>query len=302
MKRYTILVGIFLAFFSVSTFSQHCGCQVSKRKRESYNLLLNLSSREQREVEKLHAPFGLPSLTDQSESVLHQDDYIIGYDEDLKVPLWVSYRLTAEDAKDRRARLNCFRSDPRLSETESAICEDYKHSGFDRGHMVPNADMRRSEAAMINTYMFTNMCPQFPRFNQDIWAWLEGFVRDWAEEKGAIYIITGAVFDRDGDGQRDADFEANHTKETTDVAVPTHFYKIILNVHQNGFIEALTVLLPHSEDSPPKEEAVEFLESHIVSIDDIEDVTGINFFEKLEDNKERAVERFLGLGLWPTGS
>ena len=85
--------------------------------------------------------------------------------------------------------------------TLTRACGDYEEPTFDRGHMVPNADMVRSEAAMINTYMFSNMVPQHGRFNRQIWSRLERHVRDWAMTRENIYVVTGAIFDRDGNGQ-----------------------------------------------------------------------------------------------------
>ena len=75
--------------------------------------------------------------------------------------------------------------------------------------MVPNADMVRSEVAMINTYMFSNMCPHNDKFNRGIWSKLESRVRKWAKKKGQIYVIAGAVFNRDRDQQRDDDDDAD---------------------------------------------------------------------------------------------
>lgn len=82
-------------------------------------------------------------------------------------------RLRDHDLAVPRDRTQCFRRDPRLATPAAAFCADYNEPIFDRGHMVPNADMERSEAAMINTYMFSNMVPQHDRFNQQIWAHFE---------------------------------------------------------------------------------------------------------------------------------
>lgn len=157
------------------TFSQSCDCEVSDRKEKSYDNLLFLNDEEKKEAEAIHLPWGIPapSPTATNENLLHQQDYIVNYDGDLSVPVWVAYRLTRGDVNIRRERLECFRRDPRLDTAVASFCEDYEEPIFDRGHMVPSADMTRSEAAMINTYMFSNMAPQYGAFNRGIWAYLE---------------------------------------------------------------------------------------------------------------------------------
>ena len=91
-------------------------------------------------------------------------------------------------------RTECFRREPRLGRVGAPFCEDYDEPIYGRGHMVPNADMKRSEAAMINTYKFSNMVPQHGEYNRKIWDCLEGSVRDWARTKGEIYIIRWGYF------------------------------------------------------------------------------------------------------------
>jgi DNA/RNA endonuclease G (NUC1) len=82
-----------------------------------------------------------------------------------------------------------------------------------------------------------------------------------------IYVISGSVFDQDGDGQRDADGDANLVQPTDRVAIPTHFYKIILHERPNGFIESMTFLLPHVDSSPTFQQAKPFLRNHLTNID-----------------------------------
>ena len=170
--RCLIAVAVCLAFAPAAN-AQSCRCEVSDRHEAAYNILLNLTDAEKADVELIHLPYGVPTSPTSNERLLHQDEYVVGYDDDLRVPTWVAYRLTTDDLKWERPRTRCFRRDPRLDEDDAAFCADYEEPIFDRGHMVPNADMVRSEAAMINTYIFSNMVPQHDRFNQVIWSRLE---------------------------------------------------------------------------------------------------------------------------------
>ena len=159
---------------------------------------------------------------------------------------------------------------------------------------------------MVNTYMFSNMAPQHDKFNRNVWAYLEDYVRDWANLKGEIYVVTGAVFDQDGNGKRDKDGDADRMVSRngkTRVALPTHFYKILFHERPSSFIETMTFLLPHVDRSPSKKDTKEYLRQHLSSIDEIEKLTGIDFLAviKAEDKaKEKAIEGFTATQLWPT--
>ena len=288
--------------------AQTCDCDVSVSRVTSYNALLSLDAQEQPEAQQTHLPFGVPTppTSATNETLLVQQHYIINYDADLRVPTWVAYRLRQTDVDIPRERTECFRPDPRLTDADdAAFCVDYEEPVYDRGHMVPNADMTRSEAAMINTYMFTNMTPQHDRFNRVIWQRLERYVRDWARVKGTIYVITGAVFDRGADGQRDADDDAERMESNNGdmrVAVPSHFYKIVLHERPNGFIENLTILLPHTDQSITGQAANPYLADHITNIDAIEALTGIDFLTAVaaeNSAKEAAIEGNVANALWP---
>lgn len=234
-----------------------------------------------------HAPYGLPvpTATVDNETLLHHKEYLVNFDSDLRIPVWVSYVLEKKHLVDR-PRTNCFRADPRVDDAVEAQLLDYVEPVFDRGHMVPRADMNRSEAVMLNTFVLTNMTPQHDRFNQGIWGELETKTREIVFSKGKAHIVSGAVFDRDGDGQRDADSDADRVQPTGRLAIPTHFYKVILHERENGFIEGIAVLLPHDDVSHP----VTFLNQNRVSIDTIEAVAGYDLFPDLPDAVETALE------------
>lgn len=309
--RRTILVALItlvaVALSGPAIHGQSCDCEVSDRYERAYDELLRLSEEEKEQAEAIHLPWGVPAEPEgaSNEELLHQEHFVVKYDHDLKLPLWAAYRLSDNDARAQRTRLDCFRRDVRLEEPAAAFCEDYEEPVFDRGHLVPRADMNRSEPAMINTFVFSNIAPQHDRFNRMIWRYLEGYVRDWAELKGEVYVITGAVFDGDEDGTRDADDEVERIVPEERVGIPTHFYKIVLHERPNGFIETQTVLLVHQDSSPPKRDARPFLEERLTDIDAIEELTGIDFLVGLREedggaNKEQAVEAFVADSLWPT--
>lgn len=165
--------------------------------------------------------------------------------------------------------------------------------------MVPAHDSRRDQAMEDNSFLFSNMVPQRGNFNRLIWENLEFRVNEWAEKVG-IFIITGSVFDSDGDGIRDADINVKRMRPWKRVALPTHFYKIVFHMREDGKFDTISFLLPHNNRKFKNK--ARYLKSKIASIDEIEKVTGTNFFPNIEPVRQEAMERAKAesLILWVT--
>ena len=153
-----VLAGVLVLAADAS--GQKCSfCQITPEEVTSFDTALTLTEAEQQTAEETHLPFGIPEATAATnEHLLHQEHFVLNYDDDLRVPLWAAYRLRKSEIC-RRDRKNCFRRDPRLSDEQAAFCEDYEEPVFDRGHLAPRAAMNRSKNAMLNTYVLTNMAP-----------------------------------------------------------------------------------------------------------------------------------------------
>ena len=167
----------------------------------------------------------------------HQDGYLLSHDSDLRTALWVAYRLdgTEVEAGAGKERVNCFRKDPRMTRAKTATTTDYKEPRFDQGHMANDREFKDVLQEQLNTFIMSNMSPQEDCFNRGIWLSLEYQVRRWARTYGKVYVTSGAIFDRNGDGIRDADDEAQRMKSNNDksrVAVPTRYYKVVW--HRDG--------------------------------------------------------------------
>lgn len=294
-----------LVVFSVATLlpvqSQVCsGCEVSNQTVTKSNQRLNLTDSQQADAESRHLLGGRPTppANATNEHMLHQVEWITWYDDDLRLPIWVAYQLTSDDASASLTRRDCFRRDPRLSDGTASVCGDYEEPVFDRGHMFPSADGNRGRFVMTNTFIFSNMAPQHDRFNRGIWARLEDRVRAWAIVADGVYVVTGAVFDKNDDGERDADADVDLVSPTNRVGIPTHFYKIILHVRPSGFIDTISILLPHLDQNVGSTNT--YLRNHITTIDEIEQLTGIDFFPELPDARETVVEAFQAPAVWNT--
>jgi len=119
--------------------------------------------------------------------------YTLSYSQQNKQAEWVFYLLTKANSLGAVERGNNFRPDPGVS-TGSASLEDYKNSGYDKGHLCPAADMAFDSQAMSETFYLSNMSPQYPSFNRGIWKKLEELVRKWAIQEDSLYVVTGPIF------------------------------------------------------------------------------------------------------------
>lgn len=227
-------------------------------------------------------PWGVPAATipTTNEMQLVQADYVIDYDADLRIPIWTAERVVAARLDPGVERTDCFRHDPRLDRTTSSVLQDYRGSGYDRGHLAPFANQRYSVVAGNNSFILTNMAPQLNAFNSGIWGRLEDKARDWAEGHSALYVLSGSVFDRDGDGRRDPDSAASRIRPNGGrrVAIPTHFFKILAYPGPGGRVQTIAFLLPHNSTRPRGAAVDSYLTAHISDIATIERLTGLDLF------------------------
>jgi len=204
-----------------------------------------------------------------SGQIVHHTYYTLSYSEDNEQALWVFYRLTPNFLNSAIDRTDDFRSDPSVS-TGSASLDDYKGSGYDRGHLCPAADMKLNDTSISESFYLSNMSPQDPSFNRGIWSKLESVVRSWCIVEDTIYVATGPIF-RNNIGTIGVD----------QVTVPGYYYKAILDI--TGDMKMIALVLPNAKSSDP-------LEDFVISVDSLETLTGIDFFPGLPDNIESKLE------------
>jgi endonuclease G, mitochondrial len=166
--------------------------------------------------------------------------------------------------------------------TGSASLADYRNSGYDRGHLFPAGDAWDS-ASMNDCFYLSNMSPQNSSFNSGIWALLEAQVRTWAIDFDTIYIATGGIL-----------YDGLPTIGTDSVAVPEYFYKVILSESSKDTMGIGFILKNEGSQSQ--------FSSFAITIDSVEEVTGIDFFPGLSDSLESRVESVLDTSKWLTNS
>jgi DNA/RNA endonuclease G (NUC1) len=291
-----VLALTFLIILSANSLAEICpGSRIKKAKLDEYDQLSFLTSAEESQAQKQHAPWGIPTCP----RLLPQREYIVCYDTERRVALWVSYTLKRSDIVPR-VRLDAFRSDPRLTGEENAHCSDYAGSGYDRGHAAPNSDMNRSPEVQGNTYFLSNMSPQTPTLNRGMWRWLEESVRTWVRKFGEVHIMTGSVF-----------VGPTHRLDSGRVAIPRESYKILVRVDDAGEMHFLSFVLINWNrlPVPPGTQGVSgrrinaaqadtYLKQHLHSIGSISRLTGLDLFPSLPAENRDQLERQPSV-LWP---
>ena len=219
----------------------------------------------------------LPSST--TGQIVHHDAYVLSYNEKHEQAEWVAYTLRKDKIIHTNMKRPFFIQDPKVR-TKSADWRNYKKSGYDKGHLCPAGDRKSSRKLYTETFYTSNVTPQKHSFNAGIWNRLEQKVRYWAKKYKHLYIITGGVLTS----------KNNKVIGKEKVTVPSAFYKVILD-YTEPEVKAIAFLIPHKESSKP-------LYDFAISIDELEQKTGIDFFPKLPDDIETRLERKVDYKKW----
>lgn len=220
--------------------------------------------------------FFLPTST--TNQIIHHDGYSLSYNEDHEQAEWVAYELKDEHLSTTNFKRPYFEVDNAVK-TKSAHWSNYKQSGYDRGHLCPAGDRKYSKSMHDETFLTSNISPQRHDFNSGIWNTLEQKVRFWAAKNDGVFVITGGVL------------ESNlKTIGDEEVSIPNYFYKIICD-YNNGNPKVIAFLIKHKKSNRP-------LYEFVVSVDDIEIRTGINFFEQFDDSLEEQLEKSSSYKNW----
>jgi len=213
-----------------------------------------------------------------SEQIIKKKAYIVSYNNDTKIPNWVAWHLTADNTDGPFKRLSNFHEEEDLP-TPRATLEDYRRSGWSRGHMCPAGDNKWDETAMYESFSLVNVCPQNASLNSGLWNSVEMDCRRWAKIFGDIYIVCGPVF-----------YNKEHEViGNNEVYVPEAFFKVVLCL--NGTLKGMGFVVKNTDGTKKKD-------LYYNSIDQVERITNIDFFPKLSDDIEKEVESTLDMSLW----
>lgn len=209
-------------------------------------------------------------VSNKKDTIINHFAYSVSYNHKFRQANWVAYQLTKTELVKIVDRADKFIPDPLIKGTDNAI--DYKGSGFDRGHLAPAADMRFCETAMKESFYFSNMTPQNPSFNRGIWNNLEEQTRIWTEKYDSLYIVVGPIL-------TDSLIKIGIHQ----IAVPKYFFKVILD-NRNQHPKAIAFLIQN-------EGSKEDLQKFVLSVDELEIISGFDFFSQLPNELENQIEK-----------
>ncbi len=226
--------------------------------------------------------YGLPALAPGDEVVMHPGHALVWNDK-LHDPKWTAHIVMPDIMKGNLARIDSFKPDP-LVKGGTDLFDEYWNSGYDRGHMVPSADMRWSQKALEATYLYSNITPQKAEMNRESWADLEDWGRRYVHySKERVFIVTGPVL---SDGL--PTLSTPTTKEL--VSIPTYCFKAFVDL-----------------DGPDKKGIAFIMNNgpadrnmmgYAVSIDSVEKLTGLDLFPALDDSLENRIEAQNNVKSW----
>lgn len=223
---------------------------------------------------------------------------IIEWDGAKRAQRWTAYQMHKDNSvvnwnrnnwKDTEWEGDPFQADPNLPADIRTEQSDYSWTGYQRGHICPSADRLCSKEANYQTYFLSNIQPQIGAFNTGVWLVMENQLRKWNQGtfRDTLYVCKGGTI---ADGQT---LPPNRLvgNSTMKLPVPKYFFMAIL-CKKNGTYKALAFLAEHKADPSTN------LAPYVKSIDELEELTGIDFFCNLPDNVENNVESIVSPSAW----
>jgi endonuclease G len=186
------------------------------------------------------------------------DGYALLHDNDAKIAQWAAWTVTPDESLGCVPRDDAFVADTAIPKGLRSEPDDYVKSGYDKGHIVPNADLSWSKQTMYESFLMSNMSPQLPSLNRGAWKYLETTERTWAWARNhSITIYAGNIW---GSGAK--------TIGANKVVVPQSLYKILID-DVTG--ESIAFVFPQTDSKEID------LKARLTSIAQIEALTGVTF-------------------------
>ena len=233
------------------------------------------------------------STTEGGERMIN---YSVEWDGTLKANRWTCYEMYNQIMQKNVKRKNEFKPDPDIPSDMQTTLKDYSGSGFARGHLCPSGDRLYSREQNKQTFYLSNMQPQIQGHNGGIWQQLEDKVRSWAGKCDTLYVVKAATIDKAEYICNEADIKKIAKEEGVSVSklhfpgiVPKNFYMALLAYDKKtNTYRALGIWSPHYKRSKPE----------YITIEELQNRTGIDFFCNLDDDIEKAVESTVDSKFW----
>lgn len=221
----------------------------------------------------------LPTYKSSKDNIiLNRKGYTTLYNIKNRIPNWVAWHLTSAHADGVFPRDNSYYEDEDVP-SPRATNEDYRGSGWSRGHMCPAGDNKWDGVAMRESNLLTNMCPQHASLNSGVWNVIENDCRKWARKYGDVYIVCGPILLNKG----------HETIGANKVVVPEAFFKVVLRMNPQP--AAIGFIIRNNEGKKKRDQFIN-------TVDDVERITGMDFFPALPDDIENKVEAYANINDW----
>lgn len=219
-------------------------------------------------------------LATEDNTIVEHMGYTLSYNHSRRIPNWVAYELLDSELYGDFDRAEEFKPDPAIKGRQ-AYDSDYRGSGWDRGHMAPSGDMKWSSQVQKECFYLSNICPQNHNLNSGVWNDLEKQVRYEARYYKKLWVVCGPVVERNRYG----------TIGSNKVVVPDGFFKALLAQRRNGKYVSIGFYFPNESGTAP-------LASYAMSVDELEDLVGMDLFYNLDDNVQDGVEAVFDPADW----
>ncbi len=204
--------------------------------------------------------------------------FTLSYNKDNRTPNYVAWELLGTEVSNEVSRTDNFWQDNDIDGCTKH--SDYTRSGYDRGHMCPAADQKWSIEAMNDCFVMANMCPQLHDLNAGAWETLEEKERLWAKRDSAVMIVAGPIYTDDD----------NIYFESSKVRVPGAFFKVLIAPYLDE-PRGIAFVYPHMK-CPGN------MQDYATTIDEVEKITGFDFFSALPDDIEKKIESSYSFTDW----
>ncbi|MBQ9674950.1 MAG: DNA/RNA non-specific endonuclease [Bacteroidaceae bacterium] len=281
-SAFAVILAALLSYFPIS---KQLNKQETVNETQKQEVVINQDQQQNNDISLEEAVVSVQNLEipaklkDRSEKILKRSNYTISYNRNWNQPNWVAWELNKNETKGRNNRNEEFTADPDLAEAYQVESYDYSGSGYDRGHMCPAGDNHFDAKAMNESFYMSNICPQNHELNAGKWNDLEIACRKWANRYQQLFIVCGPIIDK-RNGKR--------IGKEHEIIVPEKFFKVILITSTKPARAIGYIFENNGSDRPYK----------VHSIDEVEKITGMDFFPNLPDKIEDLVESHYEASDW----
>ncbi len=211
--------------------------------------------------------------------------YSLLFDTNEKIALWVAFPHCGAYMGDAD-RTDSWAQDPKIP---SQYQMQGTMDGYSRGHQIASGDRTNSTASNKLTFYYSNQTPQLQAFNGGVWVKMENQVRTWANACDTLYVVSGAVLKTVG-GDETVTY-IDDKAGGTDIAVPNYYYKVMLN-YKDGVYQAAGYWFNQFDYDSSS------IDGNIMSVDEIEELTGFDFFSNLNPELQAEIECVKSTANW----